>query len=156
MCGSKVLMEQKSRGVVTSADLHPSQEIPAESPWRLGESLDVSRLAQPGSSRASAAAVAGRGELASLLGSPVLLPCRMSFSQQFCVPVGCWGVGIPEMGAEGCVLHSSSPSGCLQWEHWFCTHLLEPCRIHPLHWAQQAGCALGRQWGSRECSGTLG
>lgn len=102
MCGSKELMEQKSRGVVTSADLHPSQEIPAKSPWRLGESLDVSRPAQPSSSRAPAAAVGGRGELGSLLGSPVLSPCRMSFSQQFCVPVCCWGVGIPRTGAGLC------------------------------------------------------
>lgn len=73
------------------------------------------------------------GELGSLLGSPVLSPCRMSFSQQFCVPVCCRAVGVPGRGAEGCARHFSSPSGCLQWEHWFCTHFLLLWRIHPLH-----------------------
>lgn len=124
--GPKELVEQRSWSVVTSANLHPSQEIPAESPWRLGESLDVSRPAQPGSSQAPAAAAGGRPELGSLLGTVVLSPCRMGLSQHFCVPVCCRGVGIPGMGAEGCALHSSSPSGRLRWEDWFSAHFLVP------------------------------
>lgn len=137
-CGSKELMEQKSQSAVTSADLHPSQETPAQSPWRLGESLDASRPAQPGSSRAPAAAVGARGELGSLPGSllgslpgsPGLLGAvTLQDELQPAALCPCWDT---RNGAEGCVPQCSSPSGCRQWEHWFCTRSLLPCRTHAL------------------------
>lgn len=45
--GSEELAEQKSRSVATSANPRPAQEIPAESPWRLGEFPALYRPAQP-------------------------------------------------------------------------------------------------------------
>lgn len=149
------LMEQKPRNAVTSANLHPSQEIPAESPWRLGESLDVSRPAGPGSSQAPAAAVGDGGSWLAPgvpgavptqdeLQPPVLCPCELP---------GCWD---PGRGAEGCALRFSSPSGCLQWEHWFCTHFLVqdpfPSLSSPgwLCFGQAPGDALGR-WDAEPC-----
>lgn len=61
----------------------------------------------------------------------ILCPCSL---------LGCWD---GRNGGRG--LFPSSPSGCLQWERWFCPYFLAPCGIHPLRWAHQAGCTSGRQ-----------
>lgn len=113
--GPQELLEQQGWSLATS-NTAPARQIPAESPWRLGESLALYRPAQP------------QLPHGDLLGSSVLSPCGW----QVCVPTRVLDAG---MGAAGCALYPPSPCGSQHWEHWFCSHSPVPCSIHPLPWA---------------------
>lgn len=137
---------QKSRSVATSANPRPAQEIPAESPWRLGESLALYRPAQPRLLPGHQQRLGGRRESCThhgFSGVPGAVTPWGGLCPAVAVRRPHRAAGVLAVGAAGSALHPASPPGCLQWEHWCCTHSPVQCRIRPLPGAQRAGCALG-------------